>query len=302
LSLIKHFSHSCSYPDKFAKGIPVHIIKLIVRDVLKGLDFLHLNCRVIHTDLKPENVLLSHPMQESLDMIRKHEFVDEILPLVKIVDLGNACWTYKHFTDYITTRQYRSPEAIVEFEYSTAVDIWSLACITFELITGEYLFDPRADKNGAYSRDEDHLALMIELLGEAPDAISKLGRSSSKFFSKDGSLRNIHDLMHWPIDALLYEKHDVPKAIASEISSFLSPMLQMDPLKRATAAQCLEHEWLSDFQVSVALDEEKQKTNSGSKVLSGLARLQPSGFHSRSVPVPANNHKAGGNSSKYMKI
>jgi serine/threonine-protein kinase SRPK3 len=28
----------------------------------------------------------------------------------KIVDLGNACYTHKHFTDDIQTRQYRSPE------------------------------------------------------------------------------------------------------------------------------------------------------------------------------------------------
>ena len=30
----------------------------------------------------------------------------------KIVDLGNACYTYKHFTEDIQTRQYRSPEVI----------------------------------------------------------------------------------------------------------------------------------------------------------------------------------------------
>ena len=29
---------------------------------------------------------------------------------MKIVDFGNACWTHKHFTDDIQTRQYRSPE------------------------------------------------------------------------------------------------------------------------------------------------------------------------------------------------
>ena len=29
---------------------------------------------------------------------------------MKIIDLGNACWTNEHFTDDIQTRQYRSPE------------------------------------------------------------------------------------------------------------------------------------------------------------------------------------------------
>lgn len=28
----------------------------------------------------------------------------------KIVDFGNGCWTHKHFTDDIQTRQYRCPE------------------------------------------------------------------------------------------------------------------------------------------------------------------------------------------------
>jgi hypothetical protein len=63
---------------------------------------------------------------------------------VKVVDLGNACWTYKHFTEDIQTRQYRSPEVIVGAKYHTSADMWSLGCIIFELLTGDLLFDPRA--------------------------------------------------------------------------------------------------------------------------------------------------------------
>lgn len=96
-------------------------------------------------------------------------------PLItKIADLGNACWTYKHFTDDVTTRQYRSPEVIVGADYGTPIDVWSLACLVFELVTGDYLFDPKEeeDREGnagrSYSRNEDHLALMMELLGKIP--------------------------------------------------------------------------------------------------------------------------------------
>lgn len=42
--------------------------------------------------------------------------------------------------------------------------MWSLACTVFELVTGDFLFEPRKGKN--YTKNEDHLALITELLGE----------------------------------------------------------------------------------------------------------------------------------------
>jgi serine/threonine-protein kinase SRPK3 len=30
-----------------------------------------------------------------------------------IVDLGNACWTHRHFSEDIQTRQYRAPEVLI---------------------------------------------------------------------------------------------------------------------------------------------------------------------------------------------
>lgn len=93
---------------------------------------------------------------------------------LKIVDLGNACWTDKHFTDDIQTRQYRCPEVLLGGKYDTSADMWSVACIIFELITGELLFDPRAGKT--WDREEDHLAMMIELLGNFPPKVTLLPR------------------------------------------------------------------------------------------------------------------------------
>lgn len=56
----------------------------------------------------------------------------------KIVDFGNACWKKRHFTDDIQTRQYRSPEVIVGQGYDTSTDLWSFACMIFELVTGVF--------------------------------------------------------------------------------------------------------------------------------------------------------------------
>ncbi|GFY93454.1 ser/arg-rich protein kinase 4 [Actinidia rufa] len=70
----------------------------------------------------------------------------------KLVDFGNACWTYKQFTNDIQTRQYRCPEVILGSKYSTSADLWSFACICFELATGDVLFDPHSGDN--FDRDE----------------------------------------------------------------------------------------------------------------------------------------------------
>ncbi len=43
------------------KGVPVDLVRKITQDTLVGLDFLHRICQIIHTDLKPENVLVANP-------------------------------------------------------------------------------------------------------------------------------------------------------------------------------------------------------------------------------------------------
>jgi serine/threonine-protein kinase SRPK3 len=40
------------------KGIPLPLVRRIAKQVLLGLDYLHRVCKIIHTDLKPENVNL----------------------------------------------------------------------------------------------------------------------------------------------------------------------------------------------------------------------------------------------------
>ena len=162
----------------------------------------------------------------------------------KIVDLGNACWTYKQFTTDIQTRQYRSPEVIIGARYSTSADIWSLACMVFELVTGDLLFDPKSDEGGRYSRDEDHLALMIELVGQIPKKFALSGKRSKEFFNRDGELRRIKELNFWPLENVLIDKYSFPEEEASAFAAFLMPMLRPVPDKRVEAAVALEHPWI----------------------------------------------------------
>jgi serine/threonine-protein kinase SRPK3 len=82
---------------------------------------------------------------------------------IKICDMGNACYFDEHFSTIIQTRQYRSPEVILRGDYDETADMWSFACMLFELITGDYLFD--ASKGKTYRKNDDHLALIEELIG-----------------------------------------------------------------------------------------------------------------------------------------
>ncbi|KAH8275595.1 hypothetical protein KR026_011334 [Drosophila bipectinata] len=161
---------------------------------------------------------------------------------VKIADLGNACWVDKHFTEDIQTRQYRSLEVILGSGYDTSADIWSTACMVFELATGDYLFEPHS--GDTYSRDEDHLAHIIELLGPIPRRIVFRGTYAQQSFNREGELRNITGLKPWGLMDVLLEKYEWSHSDAESFASFLKPMLEFDPAKRATAAECLQHPWL----------------------------------------------------------
>ncbi|CAM9466325.1 unnamed protein product [Scytosiphon promiscuus] len=173
---------------------------------------------------------------------------------VLIVDLGNACWTHKHFSEDIQTRQYRSPEVITGVWYDTSADMWSLACILFELLTGDLLFDPRSGDD--YDRDEDHLAQCMELLGKLPEKLIHEGKYSRQYFNRKGELRHIHSLKMWGLEDVLVDKYHFSRKDAREAAAFIRPMLEMDPDKRASAQQMLNHPWLQESGVGVDEDED----------------------------------------------
>ena len=59
-------------------------------------------------------------------------------------------------------------------------------------------------------RDEDHIALFIELLGVMPRSVWSAGKYSKDFFTRHGELRHIKKLRFWPLDRVLVEKYHLP--------------------------------------------------------------------------------------------
>ncbi|KAK4057106.1 hypothetical protein OIO90_002006 [Microbotryomycetes sp. JL221] len=191
---------------------------------------------------------------------------------VKIADLGNASWTDLHFTNDIQTRQYRSPEAILGAKWSTPVDVWSASAMFFELLTGDYLFDPHPGTR--YNKDDDHIAQVIELLGPFPRSIALSGKFSSEIFTRKGELKHIHKLKFWPLASVLQDKYLIPEDEAKLLESFLVPMLALNPDKRASAAEMLQHDWLRGVVVqgeievhlaNEAKEEEQRRIEEGKR-------------------------------------
>ena len=162
---------------------------------------------------------------------------------VKICDIGNACWFNYHFSTIIQTRQYRSPEVLIGVNYNETSDIWSLACIVFELVTGDFLFQP--EKGDTFTKNDDHVAKFIQTLGKMPKNFAKRGEYYNKFFTKEGKMRRIKEIKHKGIKEILVKKYHFKENEAQALNEFLLPMLEFYPERRASARELLRHPWLS---------------------------------------------------------
>ncbi|GMR32772.1 hypothetical protein PMAYCL1PPCAC_02967, partial [Pristionchus mayeri] len=109
-----------------SKRLPADYVKSFCFQLLQALAYCHTH-RVIHRDLKPQNILVDNS------------------GAVKLADFGLArCFSMpsRVYTHEVVTLWYRPPEVLLGTRnYSTGVDLWSLACILAEMATGVALFE-----------------------------------------------------------------------------------------------------------------------------------------------------------------
>ncbi|CAH1393249.1 unnamed protein product [Nezara viridula] len=221
--------------NKF-QGFSLQLVRRFSHSLLQCLDALYRN-KIIHCDMKPENVLIKQPGRSG----------------IKVIDFGSSCYANQRVYTYIQSRFYRAPEVILGARYGMPIDMWSLGCILAELLTGFPLL-PGED-------EADQLACIIELLGMPPRKLLESSKRAKNFISSKGYPRYCKTITLPDGSVMLTGgisrrgKHRGPPGSVQLRQAlkgcddplfidFVRRCLDWDPETRMTPASALRHGWL----------------------------------------------------------
>ncbi|PNJ87994.1 CDK3 isoform 3 [Pongo abelii] len=196
--------------------LPLHLIKSYLFQLLQGVSFCHSH-RVIHRDLKPQNLLINE------------------LGAIKLADFGLARAfgvPLRTYTHEVVTLWYRAPEILLGSKfYTTAVDIWSIGCIFAEMVTRKALFPGDSEI--------DQLFRIFRMLGTPSEdtwpGVTQLPDYKGSF-------------PKWTRKEL----EEIVPNLEPEGRDLLMQLLQYDPCQRITAKTALAHPYFSSPEPSPA--------------------------------------------------
>uniref|UniRef100_A0A8C7Z4I7 cyclin-dependent kinase n=1 Tax=Oryzias sinensis TaxID=183150 RepID=A0A8C7Z4I7_9TELE len=198
------------YMDDCGNIMSVNNVKIFLYQLLRGLAYCHRR-KVLHRDLKPQNLLISEKGE------------------LKLADFGLArakSVPTKTYSNEVVTLWYRPPDVLLgSTEYSTPIDMWGVGCIFYEMITGRPLFPG--------STVEDELHLIFRVLGTPTEKTWPGMPTSEEFKTYNFPLYRAEPLVnHAPRYISLHETLTV-----------LSACLQFDAKKRVSAEDALKHSY-----------------------------------------------------------
>ena len=134
-----------SYMKMYGKPFPEEIVQHVMRKIVCGLQYLHKN-KIIHRDLKLDNILVHFPTEEDKKALRIMNSE------VKIIDFGFARYLQNDDLaqsvlgspinmDPMILQKLRKIDNQEVFGYDEKADIWSLGTIAYELLIGAPPFD-----------------------------------------------------------------------------------------------------------------------------------------------------------------
>ena len=201
------------------RGFSLKLIRRFAKQLLSSLVLLKSH-RVIHCDLKPENVLLAHPAHSE----------------IKVIDFGSSCLENEKVYTYIQSRFYRSPEVILGMTYGMPIDMWSLGCILAELLTGYPIFPGE--------NEQEQLACIMEIFGPPEKHLIEKSTRKKIFFDSLGKPRltvSPKGKRRRP------SSKSLQAALKCEDESFLdfiTRCLRWDPDRRLKPDEAIQHEFI----------------------------------------------------------
>lgn len=180
--------------------------------LIKAIGFCH-NQSIIHRDIKPENLLVSHS------------------GILKLCDFGFArlVGPKDDLTDYVATRWYRAPELLVGSRYGHSVDMWAIGCMMAELIDGQPLFPGESDIDQIYCIQKSLGSLIPAHL----EILSKNKIFNGLKLPKVQNLESIEKRYQGKIEKIAVD--------------FILQLIQLDPEKRLSADQAIQHPYFFDM-------------------------------------------------------
>ncbi|XP_010901850.2 cyclin-dependent kinase 16-like isoform X3 [Esox lucius] len=250
------------YMDDCGSIMSVHNVKIFLFQLLRGLAYCHRR-KVLHRDLKPQNLLINDKGE------------------LKLADFGLArakSVPTKTYSNEVVTLWYRPPDVLLgSTEYSTPIDMWGVGCIFYEMITGRPLFPG--------STVEDELHLIFRILG-TPTEMTWPGITTSEEFKT-------YKFPRYHAEPLV---NHAPR-IDSDGHDLLSLLLQFDPMKRVSAEEALRHPYFR------SLGEQVQTLADTSSIFSvkDIHLQRDPGKRSSVFPESAVGHKLGSAPSQYFQ-
>lgn len=212
-----------------------------VNDIIEHLDYSEIHD--LEEDGEYDFVNILNNRENTSD---HKEVIDDMYVLnceTAVTDFGNSYFYEKRTRNEIQDRRYRAPEIVLDLNYGYACDIWSVACVTFELLTGFVLFEPLDEP---LNKDLHHLYLMEVMLGSMPLKMKKASKRNKFLFDKKRNyhIKNVDKIRQVGLRERLEMQFLFSESDATEISDFLLCGLRYDPTERWSAKELLNHPWL----------------------------------------------------------